>query len=382
MPRRPIQSFLLLVPAVAVFLGACTSGSRSISRAPSTLADSIVLEPIADVAAPVAFAVRPGDGPTVFHIASQTGEVRRVDRASGETSIVASFADLTKAEGERGLLGLAFSPSGDEMYAHYTDLVGDTRVVAVPYSDRRADVSAARVLLAVDQPFANHNGGHLLVDVHGNLLIGLGDGGSGGDPQGNAQDRRSLLGKILRITPNPSSSTTPYSIPPDNPYVGSTTTAPEILFLGLRNPWRFSIDPATGDYWIGDVGQNRFEEIDHVPASAVGANFGWDIREGSRPFEGTTTETLTDPVYEWRNAGGSSSIGGFVYRGSALPQLRGLYIFADLARPGLLVLDPSDGSVSTLDLPVDTVVSLGVDRSGELYVLSMTSGVSALRPRP
>jgi glucose/arabinose dehydrogenase len=267
------------------------------------------------------------------------------------------------------------------MYAHYTNLDGDTTVVAAPFSDGVADVGAARVLLFVDQPFPNHNGGQLLVEDNGNLLIGLGDGGGAGDSLGNAQNRSSLLGKILRISPNPAGSAKPYTIPPDNPFVGSTSTAPVIAFLGLRNPWRFSIDAVTGDYWIGDVGQNSVEEIDRVQRSGLGANFGWNVKEGSAPYEGSTTEDLTDPVHEWRNVGGSSAIGGFVYRGEAIAPLQGFYVFADLAQPGLFVLDPDNNSVIPLDLPVDSVVGFGADSSGEMYVLSFGSGVSKIVPR-
>ena len=347
----------------------------------TTLSSEIEVVKVAAIAKPTAFALRPGDAPSIIYVADQGGVVRRINTETGSITTAASFEDLTKAGGERGLLGLAFAPTGGEMYAHYTDLEGDTTVVAAPFADGVADVESARVLLIVDQPFPNHNGGQLLVDADGNLLIGLGDGGAGGDPQGNAQNRQSLLGKILRITPNPPGSPAPYSIPSDNPYVDSTTTAPEIAFLGLRNPWRFSIDPETGDFWIGDVGQNDVEEINRVPRSASGGNFGWDVKEGSEPFEGSTQESLIEPVHEWRNVGGSSAIGGVVYRGRAVEKLRGQYVFADLAQPGLFVLDPSDNSVISLDLPIDSVVGFGTDALGELYVLSFGKGVFRLVPR-
>lgn len=360
---------------------AVTACAGDDSRSITGLASEVELVRVADIAKPTAFAVRPGDAPSIIYVADQGGVVHRIDTDSGSTTTAASFEDLTRAGGERGLLGLAFAPTGDEMYAHYTDLEGDTTVVATPFADGVADVDSARVLLFVDQPFPNHNGGQLLVDSKGNLLIGLGDGGAGGDPQGNAQNRQSLLGKILRITPNPAGSPEPYSIPSDNPYVDSTTTAPEIAFLGLRNPWRFSVDPETGEYWIGDVGQNDVEEINRVSRSALGGNFGWDVKEGSEPFEGSTQESLIEPVHEWRNVGGSSAIGGFVYRGRSIIELRGQYVFADLAQSGLFVLDPSDDAVISLDLPIDSVVGFGTDSSGELYVLSYGKGVFRLVPR-
>lgn len=360
--------------------GACGTDSGSTAPATSGLTGSVAVEKVADLTRPTAFAVRLGDDPSLVHIATQDGTVVRLDVRTRTTTRVASLADRTEAGGERGLLGLAFASTGEEMYAHFTDRHGDTVVMAIPYRNGIAEVANGRVLLTVDQPFANHNGGQLAVDADGNLLIALGDGGGGGDPLGAAQNPASLLGKILRIRPEPAGATRPYSIPADNPFAGSSTTAPEIAFLGLRNPWRFSIDPVTGDYWIGDVGQNRFEEINRVSASALGANFGWNVKEASAPFQGSTSAVLTDPVHEWASRGGSSAIGGFVYRGTAIPALRGRYVFADLAQRGLFVLDPTDASVAWLDVPVERVVGFGVDAPGELYVLSYDSGVYRLIP--
>lgn len=379
--RRPVPLWRPLAAALLALLAiACGAESASTPSVASDLSGSVRVEKVAALDRPTAFAVRVGDDPTLVHVASQDGTVRRLDVRTGASTPVASFADRTDAGGERGLLGLAFSPSGEEMYAHFTDRDGDTVVMAVPYRDGTADVAAGRVLLTVEQPFANHNGGQLAVDADGNLLIALGDGGGGGDPLGNAQNRSSLLGKILRIRPAPAGAARPYSIPSDNPFVGSTTTAPEIAFLGLRNPWRFSIDPATGDYWIGDVGQSRFEEIDRVSAGALGANFGWNVKEANAPFRGSTTDVLTDPVHQWPSRGGSSAIGGYVYRGDAVVALQGRYVFADLAQRGLFALDPADTSVQWLDVPVERVVGFGVDASGELYVLSYDSGVYRLVP--
>ena len=382
MVRRCSLAFL----AIAVILTACSSVPRSESIPLSDIDAGVELELVAKISAPVAFSIRPGDPPNIAYIAQQSGTILRLDITTGATEEVASFADRTKAQGERGLLGIAFSSNGDEMYAHFTDLNGHTNVVGVRFDEGIADMSTTRLLLFHEQPFANHNGGQLLVDSSGNLLIGLGDGGSSGDPQGNGQNRTSLLGKILRIDPNQtastavSSPTTNYAVPADNPFVNSTA-APEILFLGLRNPWRFSIDPATGDFWIADVGQNSKEEINHVSAASLGANFGWNVKEGNSPFSGTTTDVLTDPVHDWDNKGGSAAIGGFVYRGSAIGALKGHYVFADFAQSGIFVLDPATNEVGRLDLPVKAIVAFGEDRSGELYVLSLDSGVLALRTR-
>ena len=380
MARKGSLAFI----AIALFLGACSATPRSSSVPLSQLDAGIRLDLVAKISAPVAFATRPGDPLNIAYIAQQKGTILRLDTTTGATSEVASFASLTKAQGERGLLGIAFSPAGDELYAHFTDLDGNTNVVAVPFADGIADTKTSRLLFFHEQPFANHNGGQLLVDPSGNLLIGLGDGGSSGDPQGNGQNRTSLLGKILRIDPtapaNQSTNSAGYTIPAGNPFVNSTT-APEILFLGLRNPWRFSIDPETGDFWIADVGQNSKEEINHVPAASIGANFGWNVKEGNSPFAGATSETIIDPIYDWDNKGGSAAIGGFVYRGNAIDGLKGRYVFADFAQPGIFVLDPSTGEVEHLNLPVSSIVAFGEDPSGELYVLSLNSGVLALKAR-
>jgi glucose/arabinose dehydrogenase len=306
--------------------------------------------------------------------------VSRIDLASKSVSEFISFRDQTTGTGERGLLGLAFSRDGNELYAHFTDLNGNTNIVAVEIKDGRPDRTTTRTVLFVEQPYSNHNGGQLLVDDAGNLLIGLGDGGASGDPLGHGQNTASLLGKILRITPTPPGSTTPYLIPSDNPFLQSDSAAPEIAFLGLRNPWRFSLDRGTGDFWIADVGQNSKEEINRVSGSELGANFGWNIKEGSEAFSGSTVATLTDPVHEWDNLGGSSAIGGFVYRGSAIKELQGLYLFADFAESGIFLFDPTSKETTFVDLPISKIVGFGEDANGEIFLLSLSSGVFALLP--
>jgi glucose/arabinose dehydrogenase len=306
--------------------------------------------------------------------------VRRIDLASDTISDVISFRDQTTGTGERGLLGLAFSRDGNELYAHFTDLNGNTNIIGVEIRNDRPDLTTTRTLLFVEQPYSNHNGGQLLVDDAGNLLIGLGDGGASGDPLGHAQNPASLLGKILRITPTPPGSTTPYLIPSDNPFAQTDSAAPEIAFLGLRNPWRFSLDRDTGEFWIADVGQNSKEEINRVSESKLGANFGWNIKEGSEDFRGSSVSTLTDPVHEWGNLGGSSAIGGYVYRGSAIKELQGLYLFADFAESGIFVFDPASKETTFVDLPMSKIVGFGEDAKGELFLLSLTSGVFGLLP--
>ena len=373
-------AFILIVCMSFVVTAACGSTQSTNVTPESGISRSITSELVADVDSPTAFAIRPGDSPPIIYVASQKGEVSRIDLASKSVSEFISFRDQTTGTGERGLLGLAFSRDGNELYAHFTDLNGNTNIVAVEIKDGRPDRTTTRTVLFVEQPYSNHNGGQLLVDDAGNLLIGLGDGGASGDPLGHGQNTASLLGKILRITPTPPGSTTPYLIPSDNPFVQSDSAAPEIAFLGLRNPWRFSLDRDTGDFWIADVGQNSKEEINRVSGSELGANFGWNIKEGSEAFSGSTVATLTDPVHEWDNLGGSSAIGGFVYRGSAIKELQGLYLFADFAESGIFLFDPTSRQTTFVDLPISKIVGFGEDANGEIFLLSLTSGVFALLP--
>ena len=376
--------FLIRFAAIAVLLTVMTSacGSREPNRTRSQSAPSnaVTTERVATINNPTAFAIRPGETSSIIYVASQKGEISRVDLTTNTVSEFASFRSQTTGTGERGLLGLAFSLDGNEFYAHFTDLDGNTNIVAVEIRNGVPDLATMRTLLFVEQPYSNHNGGQLLVDAAGNLLIGLGDGGASGDPLGNGQNPSSLLGKILRITPTPLGSSTPYLIPSDNPFAKSDSVAPEIAFLGLRNPWRFSVDPTTGDFWIADVGQDSKEEINRVSRSELGANFGWNIKEGSEAFSGSTVATLTDPVHEWDNLGGSSAIGGFVYRGSAIKELQGKYLFADFAESGIFLFDPTSKETTFVDLPISKIVGFGEDANGEIFLLSLSSGVFALLP--
>lgn len=377
-PKLYFSAFVFCI-CLAVIAGCGSSSSSQVAQT-STISGSITGELVADVESPTAFATKPGDSPSIIYVASQNGEISRVDLTTNDVSEFASFRDQTTGTGERGLLGLAFSLDGNEFYAHFTDLNGNTNIVAVEIKDGVPDLTTTRTLLFVEQPHSNHNGGQLLVDDAGNLLIGLGDGGASGDPLGHGQNPSSLLGKILRITPTPPGSTAPYLIPSDNPFVQSDSVEPEIAFLGLRNPWRFSLDRDTGDFWIADVGQNSKEEINRVSGSELGANFGWNIKEGSEDFQGSTVSTLTGPIHEWDNLGGSSAIGGFVYRGSAIKELQGKYLFADFAESGIFLFDPTSRQTTFVDLPISKIVGFGEDANGEIFLLSLTSGVFALLP--
>ena len=283
------------------------------------------------------------------------------------------FLDITDRVGsggsEQGLLGLAFHPQYSQngrFFVNYTDKNGDTVIARFQVSGDpdTADPDSEVKLLGIDQPYQNHNGGVLAFGPDGYLYAGLGDGGSAGDPQENAQNTNSLLGKILRIDVNSGDT---FSVPADNPFGN------EVWAYGLRNPWRLSFDKATGDLYIGDVGQNTWEEIDYLPAgSPGGTNFGWDQREGAHDYEGSASPDFTEPVAEYSHPeGGCSVTGGYVYRGS-MPEWNGIYLYGDYCTGMIWGLFQMDGSWQKQKLfDVDfTITSFGQDQSGEIYLVS------------
>ena len=337
---------------------------------------------IATLDEPVALAVRDGD--PALYIAEKGGRVVAVRGGDVDPVPVLDLSSEVSQGGEQGLLGITFSPDGQFLYANYTNLAGDTNVVEVAMGDAVAESSSLRSVLHVEQPFSNHNGGNLVFGPDGFLYIGLGDGGSAGDPHGNAQDLSTLLGKMLRIDPRPSGDQ-PYGVPGDNPFLGQPGARPEIWAFGLRNPWRYSFDRTTGDLWIGDVGQTGWEEIDvQAAASGGGENYGWNAREGAHPFgSAEAPEQAVDPVFEYDQAGGACGvIGGFVYRGDAIPELAGAYVYADLCVGDLEAVQLRDGQVRQIDLEltVQAPSSFGEDADGELYVLSLAGGVYRVAP--
>ena len=212
-------------------------------------------------------AVRSGD--TALYVAEKTGKVVAVRDGIVDPVPMLDLSEEVSLGGEQGLLGLAFSPDGRDVYVNFTDTNGDTHITGYAMRGGQADTATRRDLLVVDQPYSNHNGGNLVFGPDGYLYIGLGDGGSGGDPQGNGQSLSTLLGKMLRIDPTPFGDR-PYRIPTDNPFVGHVAARPEIWAYGLRNPWRYSFDRLTGDLWIGDVGQSAWEEVDVQPSDSPG----------------------------------------------------------------------------------------------------------------
>jgi glucose/arabinose dehydrogenase len=340
-----------------------------------------------------------GDGRRWLYVVEQDGRIRLFrDGAIAETPFL-DVSDRTEGGGEQGLLGLAFHPRYEKnrrLFVNYTDLNGDT--VIAEYRRARGDPAKARrgterVLLTVDQPFPNHNGGALAFGPDGMLYVALGDGGSGGDPQNNGQRTDTLLGKILRI--DVSSRATPYEIPDDNPFAGSPTARGEIWDYGLRNPWRMSFDRGTGALWIADVGQGEWEEVNREPAgSSGGVNYGWRVKEGRDCYPageecevtGGLLDEMTDPLAVYSHDLGCSVTGGHVYRGRAFPDLTGNYFFGDYCS-GRIWAVAAEGAarqepVELLDTDL-SISSFGEDDRGEVYVTDLAGGgLYRLRAEP
>jgi glucose/arabinose dehydrogenase len=364
--------------------GTTTSTTRP---APATAAAvrgaKVALQRVVTANAPLVMATRRGT--TDLYIAERAGRVRVLSGGALGAPVLDISADVT-TDFEKGLLGLAFSPDGTLLYASYTDPNSDTRIDEFRMRGTTVDVATRRIVLQIDQPAGNHNGGNIAFGPDGYLWIGMGDGGGSGDRYRNAQNLQTLLGDFLRIDPLGSGAGA-YSIPPDNPYVNGGGR-PEIWMSGLRNPWRWSFDRVTGDLWIGDVGQNAWEEIDLLPAPerGRGANLQWPLREGLHKYEGDAPAGSTDPVFEYDRSNGACSVtGGYVYRGRAIPGLAGAYVFGDYCEGTLHALVPkAGGGYERIGLGVGagkgTLVSFGEDTDGELYVLGLSGAISKLVP--
>ncbi|MCX4679638.1 PQQ-dependent sugar dehydrogenase [Streptomyces sp. NBC_01433] len=322
-----------------------------------------------------------GPGGTVW-IAERAGTVRVLgDQGLGDP--VLDISGETTTDGERGLLGVAFDKEFAHFYISFTNLEGTSTVDEFAVRDGKIQPDTRRTVLTQTQPYSNHNGGDIKFGPDGYLYIAFGDGGSGGDPHGNGQNLDTLLGKMVRIDP---SGGEPYAIPPDNPFVDDPNAKGEIWAYGLRNPWRFSFDAGTGDLLIGDVGQSAWEEIDWAPANSEGGeNYGWSQMEGSHPFRGgTEPANHVRPIHEYdRNGLGCSVTGGFVYRGEAIPDLKGQYVFSDYCDGTVRALQMENGEVtgvSDLGVSGGEVVSFVQGGNGELYVLDIGGTVSRIDP--
>jgi glucose/arabinose dehydrogenase len=386
----PRLAALALSLNVTLSASACSSPS---DVTPPQGTGARLLEVASGLSAPLYLTAPPGETSRLF-VVEQTGGIRIIK--SG-TLLETPFLDISgriSSGGEQGLLGLAFDPnyaSSGRFFVHYTDPAGDTRVSSFQVSANPdlADAGSEQVILSATQPYSNHNGGQLVFGPDGMLYLGLGDGGASGDPQGRGQDLSDLLGAILRLDVGAGS---PYTVPPDNPFVAQAGARPEIWSYGLRNPWRFSFDRGTGDLYIADVGEARFEEVDVSPAAegtGKGANYGWNRMEGNHCFNSGQCDQagLTTPAYEYSHGQGCSITGGYVYRGSAIPALQGLYFFADYCQGWVRSFRYTGGAATELTewrtlRPGGSITSFGEDPAGELYLTVESGRVFKVVPEP
>ncbi|MCC6601536.1 MAG: PQQ-dependent sugar dehydrogenase [Crocinitomicaceae bacterium] len=321
----------------------------------------------------------------LFILEQSTGKIKIIDTLGTYMGVFLNISSLISTGRERGLLGLAFHPNyanNGFFYVNYTNVSGNTVIArySVSANPNVANSSSAQLLMTINQPFSNHNGGHISFGPDGYLYIGMGDGGSGGDPQAQAQNNNSLLGKMLRIDVN---SGNPYAIPPDNPFIGQAGYRPEIWATGLRNPWKFSFDIQNSDIWIGDVGQNAWEEIDREPAGGAGGmNWGWRCYEGNSPFNLSGCNAIGNydfPIKVYSHGAPysfCSITGGLVYRGSKFPGMVGHYFFSDYCNGGIYTLYPDGNggySESLTNSGIEGIVAFGNNSSGQIY-LSVISG--------
>ncbi|HEX3034176.1 MAG TPA: PQQ-dependent sugar dehydrogenase [Thermodesulfobacteriota bacterium] len=324
------------------------------------------------------------DGSERIFVVEKEGRIKIINDGNALSKPFLDIASRVGSRGsEQGLLSVVFHPGYSQngrFFVNYTNRDGNTVVAEYRVTDNpdRADKGSEGIIITIEQPASNHNGGQLQFGPDGYLYIGMGDGGRGGDPWGNAQNKQALLGKILRIDVDGGK---PYGIPKDNPFVGEKRARPEIWAYGLRNPWRFSFDTTTGDMYIADVGQYEWEEIDFQPAGSNGGeNYGWDLFEGSHPFElpdEYNPGLVTMPVVEYSHDLGCSITGGYVYRGESSPSISGVYFFSDFCSGQIWGLRRTSEQgwewAEFLDTSL-SVSSFGQDERGEIYVLDFEGG--------
>jgi glucose/arabinose dehydrogenase len=404
-----IRTFLLLLGVPLLLMGALivvlrvgkdeleqsvtgdgSTGGSATTDGGQAAARGVRLRRIGTFRDPLYVTAPPGDRRRVF-VVEQSG---RIYVLVGGKRVRRPFLDVSGeivAGGEQGLLSMAFAPDyrrSGRFYVDYTDRNGDTRVVEYRRSGRSPNVasrSTRRVVLGVDQPYPNHNGGLLLFGPDGYLYIGMGDGGSAGDPENRAQNLNSLLGKLLRIDPRRGGSAA-YRSPASNPFVGRGGRN-EIYAYGLRNPWRFSFDRRNRDLYIGDVGQGAVEEIDYAPrGGARGRNYGWSCFEGNRPYDKSRScPGATAPILTYGRAGGECSVtGGVVVRDPQLPGLAGRYVYGDFCTGQIRSLRVTNGRATgdrAQNLHVANLSSFGEDARGRVYATSLSGAVYRLRSK-
>ena len=371
------------IPPSAAPTGAAPSGGPTGDTPPR-----LSIEPfVSGLQDPVDITWRPNDPSSLF-VAEQAGRIRIVREGKLVERPFLDITDIVRSGGEQGLLGLAFLPGSDKgrFFVYYTDK--NARQVVASYDTDPADhdvaaPATAQIWLRMADSFPNHNGGSMVFGPDGDLYIGTGDGGGGGDPLRSGQRVDTLLAKILRIDVSgpPASGNPVYDIPADNPFVGRPPALPEIFDTGLRNPWRIRFDRSTGDLWIGDVGQGDREEIDVSRKGVSGLDFGWNIMEGTACYPPGTTDCadpdLTLPVTDYTHDLGCSVTGGTVYRGGRFPTLVGWYLFSDNCSGEFWAIDSSKDRVDTPTIVAKTEYSISAineDTEGELYATDLSGG--------
>jgi glucose/arabinose dehydrogenase len=404
--RRPVHTPILWpLLAPALLIAGCGDANPASTKAPpppprpakahpavGTGQRGVKLTKLGDFDQPLYVTQPPRERGDLF-VVERGGAIRVIHDGKPAPQPFLDLSDkLTTEDQEQGLLSMAFAPDyrrSGRFYVDYTDRRGDTRVVEYRRSSNdplRADPSSARLILAVNQPFSNHNGGLVLFGPDDKLYIGLGDGGSADDPNRVGQDLSSPLAKILRVDPRPRGGR-PYSIPPDNPFVGQSGDRPETYLYGLRNPWRFSFDRLTRALTIGDVGQDEFEEIDYVRGDPAGDNFGWSAYEGNARFnKDQSAPGAVRPILVYsHDTGGCSVTGGYVVRDPALRSLYGRYLYGDFCvgelRSFIPALPTADDD-RALGLTVPQLSSFGEDNAGHIYATSLEGPVYRLDPAP
>lgn len=318
------------------------------------------------------------DGDTAY-IGQREGLVLLWDLAAGTAEPVIDLTDTTGTKSDQGLVGLAVTPDERFLLIHYTTADEESKIVAQPLVDGVPRVTGRVEVLTVKQPSEQHNGGSIEFDADGYLWMSFGDGGGQGDKYGNAQDPTTPLGSILRVS---LSSDLEIEGAPGNPYLDGTEGHPWAFAIGIRNPFRISIDPETGLVWIADVGQACVEELDVLdPSTDAGANLGWPVFEGDRPFLGELEAPHHEPVFSyWRDGGYCVVVGGEVYRGSQIPELVGKYVFSDHCRSEVIVFDPATGVATRTGVTVDSPLDFSSGPDGEIYAVSMTGSILRLQP--
>ena len=390
--KRIVWLVFGIVPLLAggAYLAVVKSGENRPHRTAATQPVPYQLELVAEGFERPLYVTHAGDGTDRLFVVEQGGTIRVVVDGDVLSEPFLDIADRVSPEArgsgytERGLLGLAFHPDYAQnglFFVNYTDQAGSTVVARYTVSEsdpNRADPDSEELLLLVPQPFANHNGGHIAFGPDGYLMVSLGDGGSGGDPQGNGQNLGTLLGTLLRIDVNVEEG---YGIPGDNPFVERSEARPEIWAWGLRNVWRFSFDRQTGDLYMADVGQNAWEEVNMQPAtSAGGENYGWNAYEGTHEFSGQPPASeVVMPIIEYGHANGWCSItGGYVYRGEKLPELQGYYLYGDWCTGTIWAARQDAGGDWQTMVSLESgrsISSFGEDEAGELYLVDYAGSV-------